>query len=192
MFFDHSIRDLAGSTIGIIGDGTVGREVGRVAEALGMRVVVAGRKGVEAPKCGRLSLDEVLRISDIITLHCPLTPDTRNMLSLREFDLMQRRPLLINTARGGVVDEAAFCKAFEDGKIAGAGFDVVCDESIRSDHPFIRLLSHPNFILTPHIAWASDEAMQQLADQLADNIDAYYHGVPRHLATRHPAGRNIT
>jgi len=120
----------------------------------------------------------MLATSDVVTLHCPLLPSTRNMIGDAEFDLMARRPLLINTARGGLVDEAALARALKVGKISGAGFDVVTAEPPPADHPFMALLDRPDFILTPHVAWASREAIQALADQLIDNVEAFVRGTP--------------
>ena len=125
----------------------------------------------------------VLAHSDIITLHCPLNDRTRHMIGAAEFARMGRKPLLINTARGGLVDESAVGPALEAGQISGAGFDVVSVEPPPPDHPFMSLIRRPDFILTPHVAWASDEAMQGLADQLIDNIDAFVRGEPRNLVT---------
>jgi glycerate dehydrogenase len=122
--------------------------------------------------------EQVLRESDVITLHSPLMPSTRNMISTDEFAMMARRPLLINTARGGLVDEIALERALREGQISGAGFDVVTAEPPPPDHPLMRLLDLPNFILTPHVAWASAEAVQGLADQLIDNIEAFQTGRP--------------
>jgi glycerate dehydrogenase len=127
--------------------------------------------------------DEVMRTSDIITLHCPLTTSTQNMISQREFAMMERRPLLINTARGGLVDEEALVTALDKGQISGAGFDVVTQEPPPADHPLMKIAGRPNFILTPHVAWASQEAIQSLADQLVDNIEAFWSGDPRNLVT---------
>ena len=126
---------------------------------------------------------EVMRRSDIITLHSPLTPATRNMIGAAEFALMEKRPLLINTARGGLVDEAALYHALTTGRIAGAGFDVVTAEPPPADHVMMKLLALPNFILTPHVAWASREAIQGLADQLIDNIEAFQASAPRNVVT---------
>lgn len=123
----------------------------------------------------------MLRQSDIIALHLPLLPSTRNMIAAPEFALMERRPLLINTARGGLVDEEALCEALRTEQIAGAGFDVVTTEPPPADHPFMQLLAFPNFILTPHVAWASREAVQSLADQLIENIELFWRGTPRHV-----------
>ena len=180
-YFDYPINDLAGATLGIIGDGALGQAVAAIGRSLGMRVLFSSYKGV--PGMGPLytPFEEVVRTSDIVTLHCPLLPATRNMIAAPEFALMERKPLIINTARGGLVDESALAEALTLGQIGGAGFDVVTTEPPPSDHPFMRLLDRPNFILTPHVAWASREAIQGLADQLTENIELFWRGNPRHL-----------
>lgn len=177
-FFDHPIRDLAGSTLGIIGDGALGQAVGRLGQALGMRVLFSAHKGRAGQ--GRLytPFEETLRVSDVLTLHCPLTPQTRHMIGATEFAQMARKPLLINTGRGGLVDETAVGPALDAGHLSGAAFDVTEVEPPPLDHPFMGLLNRPNFILTPHVAWASSEAVQALADQLIDNIEAFVDGKP--------------
>lgn len=180
-YFDHPIRDLAGSTLGVIGDGALGRSVADLGRAFGMKVLFAAYKGSSGMGPLYTPFDEVMRISDVITLHSPLLPETRNMIAAREFAMMERRPLLVNTARGGLVDEAALRDALVAGQVAGAGFDVVTEEPPSPDHPLMRLLDLPNFILTPHVAWASQEAIQGLADQLIDNIEAFQAGAPRNL-----------
>ncbi len=123
----------------------------------------------------------MLATSDIITLHCPLTPQSRGMIAMPEFRAMARRPLIINTGRGGLVDEAALVQALDEGLIAGAGFDVTDGEPPAADSPMMRIAARPNVILTPHVAWASDEAQQTLADQLIDNIDNFVAGRPSNL-----------
>ncbi|GJD50350.1 Glycerate dehydrogenase [Methylobacterium crusticola] len=178
-FFDHPIRDLAGSTLGIVGDGVLGRAVAEIGRALGMRVLFAAYKGVEGMGPLYTPFDEVMRVSDVITLHCPLMPATRGLVGPREFALMERRPLLINTARGGLVDEAALVAALDAGQIGGAGFDVVTQEPPAADNPLMAAAARPNVILTPHVAWASQEAIQSLADQLVGNIEAFWAGRPR-------------
>lgn len=178
-FFDYPIRDLAGSTLGIIGDGALGQAVAQIGRALGMRVLFSAYKGSSNMGPLYTPFETVLAQSDIITLHCPLMPATRNMIGAAEFALMKQRPLLINTARGGLVDEVALVSAMENGLLGGAGFDVVTQEPLAADHPFSQLLSRPDFILTPHVAWASDEAVQGLADQLIDNVEAWQRGEPR-------------
>jgi len=124
---------------------------------------------------------QVLETSDVITLHSPLTPATRHMIGMAEFRAMKRRPLIINTARGGLVDEAALVEALDAGLISGAGFDVVTEEPPSPDNPLVRAAGRPNVILTPHVAWASDEAQQALADQLMDNIENFVAGRPSNL-----------
>ena len=182
-FFDYPIGELHGATLGIIGNGALGQATANIGRALGMRVLLAGRKGSPGLEPGYTPFDEVLAQSDVLSLHCPLRPETRNLIGAAEFDKMSRRPFLINTARGGLVDEAALVVAIKAGQIAGAGFDVVSQEPPPVDHPFNELRDHPNFILTPHVAWASDEAMQTLADQLIDNIEAWASGFPRNVMT---------
>ena len=177
-YFDYPIRDLAGSTLGIIGDGVLGRAVADLGRAFGMKVLFSDYKGTTGMGPLYTPFEQVLRESDVITLHSPLMPSTRNMISTDEFAMMARRPLLINTARGGLVDEIALERALREGQISGAGFDVVTAEPPPPDHPLMRLLDLPNFILTPHVAWASHEAVQGLADQLVDNIEAFERGQP--------------
>lgn len=183
-FFDHPIRDLAGSTLGIVGDGELGQSVAAVGRALGMRVLFSGHKGRSGQ--GRLytPFEQLLSEADILTLHCPLNERTRHMIGAPEFAQMARRPLLINTARGGLVDEAAVGAALDAGWISGAAFDVTSAEPPPADHPFMALLDRPNFVLTPHVAWASAQAIQALADQLIDNIEAFAAGAPRHQVGR--------
>jgi glycerate dehydrogenase len=180
-FFDHPIDDLAGSTLGLVGQGALGSSVRRIAEAFGMRVLVAGRKGDDTPPPGRTPFAQVLAESDVVTLHCPLTPQTRGLVGRAEFALMARRPLLINTARGGLVDEDALVEALDSGRIAGAGFDVATQEPPPPGHPLMRLAGRPNVLVTPHVAWASRQAIQGLADQLIDTIEAFAAGTPRNL-----------
>jgi len=179
-YFDHPVRDLAGATLGIIGAGALGQAVGRLGAAFGMRVLFAARRGAP-PGANSTPFEQVLRDSDVLTLHVPLRPDTRGLIGAAQFALMTRRPLLINTARGGIVDEAALAQALRSGQIAGAGFDVAEAEPPPADSILMSLLGLPNFILTPHVAWASQEAIQGLVDQLVDNIDAAWHGEPRNV-----------
>lgn len=180
-YFDYPIRDLAGSTLGIIGDGVLGRAVADLGRAFGMKVLFSDYKGTTGMGPLYTPFEQVLRESDVITLHSPLMPSTRNMISTDEFAMMARRPLLINTARGGLVDEIALERALREGQVSGAGFDVVTAEPPPPDHPLMRLLDLPNFILTPHVAWASHEAVQGLADQLVDNIEAFERGQPTNM-----------
>lgn len=180
--FDHPIRDLHGATLGLIGSGSLGSGVAKLAEAFGMRVLRAEHKGVGSIRPGYTAFETVLRESDAITLHCPLTAETTNLISTDELRAMKASALLVNTGRGGLVDEPALIQALREGWIAGAGFDVITAEPPPVGHPMLdpALLALPNFLLTPHVAWASRPAMQTLADQLIDNIEAFVAGEPRH------------
>jgi len=178
--FTRPIHDLYGSTLGIIGHGSLGRGVARLAEAFGMRVLIAEHKGATEVREGYTPFEMVLQEADVITLHTPLTPQTRHLIGAREFLMMKPTAILINTARGGLVDEAALVDALKSGAIAGAGFDVLSVEPPRQGNPLLDL-DLPNFILTPHVAWSSREAMQTLADQLIDNIEAFVRGEPRNV-----------
>ncbi len=179
--FDHPIRDLHGATLGLIGSGTLGKGVARLAEAFGMRVIRAERQGAAVVRPGYTAFDQVLAEADAISLHCPLTPETTGLIGEAELRAMKPTALLINTARGGIVDEAALISALKEGWIAGAGFDVITAEPPPVGHPMVdpELLAMPNFLLTPHVAWSSRPAMQALADQLIDNIEAFVAGAPK-------------
>ena len=181
-FFTHDIGDLHGSTLGIIGEGAIGQSTAAIGRAFGMRVLFADHAPPKMDGVTFTPHDQVLAESDVISLHCPLLPSTRNLIDLAAFRRMKRNALLINTARGGLVDEAALIQALDEGLIAGAGFDVLTVEPPRDGHPLLDV-RRPNFILTPHIAWASDGAMQFLADQLIDNIERWDAGSPQHLVT---------
>ncbi len=178
--FTQPISDLYGSTLGIVGYGGLGKAVRKLAEAFGMRVLVAEHKGASTVREGYTNFDSVIAQSDVITLHLPLKEATRHMISTREFEMMKRSAILINTARGNLVDEAALEAALVTGRIAGAGFDVLGVEPPREGNRLLDL-KLPNFILTPHVAWRSRQAMQILADQLVDNIEAFVAGQPRNV-----------
>jgi glycerate dehydrogenase len=180
-FFNHPIRDLAGSTLGIFGRGTLGQSVARIAEALGMQVIFAARKGASQVEPGYRSFEEVLETADIISFHMPLTPETRNLIGMDEFRQMKRCPLIINTARGGLVNEADLVQALDEGLIAGAGFDVLTKEPPAPDNPLLTILDRPNVIVTPHVAWASDEAMQSLWAQVIGHVENFQKGSPSNV-----------
>ena len=175
---DYPIEDLHGATLGIVGGGALGSSVHRLAEAFGMRVLLAERKGAGAIRAGYASFDTVLADSDVITLHLPLTPETRHLIGTPELARMRKTAILINTARGGLVDESALAAALKQRRIAGAAFDVLTEEPPRSGNPLLDL-DLPNFILTPHNAWASRTAMQAMADQLIENLEAFARAAPR-------------
>lgn len=181
-FFDHPIGDLHGSTMGIVGGGTLGQGVAALARAFGMRVLFAGVTPGTEGRPDRTPLQQVLAEADVISLHCPLTPATRHLFGSVQLRQMKRSAILINTSRGGLVDESALATALTEGWIAGAGFDVLTSEPPTQGNPLLDLRL-PNFILTPHVAWASRNAMQGLADQLIDNLELFVKGTPRNLLT---------
>jgi glycerate dehydrogenase len=181
-FFTHDIGDLHGATLGIVGEGAIGQGTAAIGRAFGMRVLFADHPPPKMEGVSFTPHDEVLERADVISLHCPLLPSTRNLIGMDAFRKMKRNALLINTARGGLVDEAALIRALDEGLIAGAGFDVLTVEPPRNGNPLLDV-RRPNFILTPHVAWASDGAMQFLADQLIDNIELWAAGKPQHLVT---------
>ena len=175
-YFDHPIHDIAGSTLGIIGFGALGKSVAVRAEALGMKVIATDHHDFP----GRVDLSTLLRDSDIITLHCPLTDETRNIIGRDQLQQMKKHALLINTARGGLVDESALAEALKSGEIGGAGIDVLITEPPVNGNVLLDK-TIPNLIVTPHVAWASVEAMTGLSDQLMDNIEAWVAGSPRNV-----------
>ena len=181
-FFTHDIGDLHGATLGIIGEGAIGQATAAIGRAFGMRVLFADHPPPKMQGVTFTPHDQVLAEADVISLHCPLLPATRNLINLEAFRKMKRNALLINTARGGLVDEAALVQALDQGLIAGAGFDVLTVEPPRDGNPLLDV-RRTNFILTPHVAWASDGAMQFLADQLIDNIELWCAGTPQHLVS---------
>lgn len=180
--FTHEIGELFGATMGIIGEGAIGRGTAAIARGFGMRVLFAYHASSKKKDVVLTPLDQVLAESDVLSLHCPLSAATRDMIGIDELRKMKRSALLINTARGGLVNEAALVQALDEGLIAGAGFDVLTTEPPTNGNPLLDL-HRPNFILTPHIAWAAAEAMQFLADQLVDNIEAWVAGKPQNLVT---------
>lgn len=176
---DHPISDLAGSRLGIVGYGALGKKVAGIARAFGMQVWAASRSPVTDPGVHQVELDELLSQCDVVSLHLPLSDQTRNLIGARELGLMKPGALLINTARGGLVDEEALATVLMEGRI-GAGFDVLSSEPPAPSNPLLGLRL-PNFVLTPHVAWASYGAMQTLADMLIDNIEGWQAGAPRNL-----------
>ena len=173
---DYPITELAGKRLGIIGCGELGQAVARVAEVFGMQVLIAERPG-GGPSPGRLPLTELLPQVHALSLHCPLADNTRGLIGANELSLMRKDAFLINTARGGIVDEAALAEALRRGEIAGALVDVLSVEPPPADHPLLAP-DIPNLILTPHVAWASREARQRLTDAVAGNIRAFAAGQP--------------
>ncbi len=176
---DYPIAELAGKTMGIIGYGVLGKAVAKIARAFGMQVMIAARPGMSACE-GRIALDELLSRVDILTIHCPLANNTRDLIGKRELANMKQGALLINTARGGIVDEGVLANALREGHLGGAGVDVLSIEPPREDSPLLAQ-DIPNLIVTPHIAWASREARQRLVDKVAGNIRAWLSGQAQNL-----------
>ncbi|MDA8362608.1 MAG: D-2-hydroxyacid dehydrogenase [Gammaproteobacteria bacterium] len=170
--------DLAGATLGIIGAGALGLAVARLGQAFGMNVLLAEHRGAETVRPQRVPFDQVLSDSDVISLHLPLTPQTRHLIGSRELSRMKRNAILVNSARGGVVDEAALLAALRAGNLGGACLDVLSEEPPAADHPLLSA-DLPNLLITPHIAWASSQAQQRLADEVVENIAAFFRGEPR-------------
>jgi len=177
-FFNHPIADLAGSRLGIIGEGVIGQNMARIARGFNMDVVFSAHKGVSGLGSLYTPWDEVIETSDVITLHSPLMPATRNMISTPELERMKPTAILVNTSRGGLVDEAALADALERGLIAGAGFDVLTKEPPTPDNPLLKVLKRSNFILTPHTAWASDEAQAEVWRQVIFHLEQFQAGQP--------------
>lgn len=183
--------ELSGKTLGIVGLGRIGRRVAQVAEALGMKVIAAGRPGSHAAASAsggaadadgsgipRVDLEALLRESDVVSLHCPLTADTRGMIDRDALALMKPTAFLVNTARGKLIHEADLAAALNEGRIAGAALDVLSAEPPGSDNP---LLTARNCVITPHIAWASLEARTRLLGIAVDNVARFFAGSPTHV-----------
>jgi glycerate dehydrogenase len=177
---DHPVMELRGKTLGIVGFGTIGQRVAEVARAFGMQIVIAqsSRKqsgSVKFDAGKRLPLPELLSTADIVSLHCPLTADNRRMIDAQAIAHMKPQALFINVSRGGLVDEQALADALKDGRIAGAGIDVLSEEPPVNGNPLLAD-DIPNIIVTPHSAWASREARQALVHQVASIIEAFIEG----------------
>ena len=174
---DYPITELEGKTLGIIGYGELGQAVAKVGVAFGMRILVAQSSTGHSDNA-RVPLDTLLQQSDVVSLHCPLTEQTRGLIGERELARMKPNALLINTARGGIVDETAIVSALRHGVIGGAGFDVLSIEPPPSGHPLLAG-DIPNLIVTPHTAWASRESRQRLLNEVGENVRDFFSGRPR-------------
>ncbi|MFC4158146.1 D-2-hydroxyacid dehydrogenase [Chitinimonas lacunae] len=175
--FGAPIIELAGRTLCLVGSGALGRRTGEIATALRMRVIHAERRDASVVRPGYTAFHAALAEADVVSLHCPLTPATANLIGATELARMRPGALLINTARGGLVDSDALLAALQSGHLGGAGLDVLPEEPPPENHPLLRA-ALPNLLITPHIAWASHAAMSRMADQLIDNIDAFAAGKP--------------
>ena len=180
-FWERPLVELAGKTLGVVGFGDIGGGVGAAASALGMHVAAYAPRPKPKPAYGPfefVDLDELLRRSDVVSLHCPLTPENEGMINAERIALMKPTALLINTARGQLVNEADLAAALKDGRIGGAGLDTVTAEPMRTDNP---LMDAPNCVVTPHIAWATRESRVRLMERAADNVRAFLAGSPTNV-----------
>jgi glycerate dehydrogenase len=173
--------ELSGKKLGIVGYGSIGQTVARMARAFGLEVLIAMRPGVEGPAAaGRVPLRQMLREADIISLHCPLTPETRNLIDRQSLSLMKPTAFLINTARGALIDEAALVAALRDKRIAGAALDVITEEPPSAGHPIISAAKElDNLIVTPHTAWSARDSRERLLKEVEENIAAFLRGQDR-------------
>ena len=179
--FDFSTVELREKKLGIVGYGNIGRRAAEMARGLGMEVLISARPGsAPAQSSGRHPLDEVLASSDFVSLHCPLTPITKNLIDSRALGLMKPTAFLINTARGALIDEAALIHALREKRLAGAALDVISREPPAADHPIIKAAKElDNLLVTPHCAWSAREARERLMDEVAENILAFTQGRDR-------------
>ncbi|MBV8048917.1 MAG: D-2-hydroxyacid dehydrogenase [Paludibacterium sp.] len=176
--YEAPVRDLGGACLVVVGSGGIGQALAARARAFGMTVLFAERKGVASPRPGYCRFEEGLARADVLSLHCLLTPETRGLIGRAELAAMKRGALLINTARGELVEETALLQALESGHLGGAGLDVLRVEPPPADAPLLSS-ALPNLIVTPHVAWASEQAMARLAAQVVDNVTAFLAGEAR-------------
>ena len=179
-FLDHPIIELSDKTLGIIGHGTLGKQVAALAAAFGMQVLIATNPVSKKTQAGTLPLEEVLKSADFLTLHVPFTPHTKNLISRKELELMKKTAFLINTARGGIVNEQDLADCLKNKQIAGAAVDVLVNEPPQEGNPLLDP-SLPNLLLTPHIGWGSIESRKRLLTILHRNIAAFLQGTPTNL-----------
>ncbi|WP_461481635.1 2-hydroxyacid dehydrogenase [Porticoccus sp.] len=180
---DFPVMELAGKTLGIVGYGQLGKAVAEIGRAFGMAVKVASLPWRHGDAAGRVPLDQLLREADVLSLHCPLTEETRGLIGRRQLAMMKNSALLINCARGGLVDEQALAEALEDGEIAGAGVDVLSEEPPVNGNPLLNP-ELPNLIVTPHCAWGARESRQRLIRQVADNLRGFLAGAPANVVNQ--------
>ncbi|MCK9115624.1 2-hydroxyacid dehydrogenase [Haemophilus influenzae] len=173
-YFDYPITDVRGSTLGVFGKGCLGTEVGRLANAVGMKVLYAEHKDATVCREGYTPFDEVLKQADIVTLHCPLTETTKDLINAETLSKMKKGAFLINTGRGPLIDELALVDALKTGHLGGAALDVMVKEPPEKDNPLILAAkTMPNLIITPHIAWASDSAVTTLVGKVMQHIEEF-------------------
>jgi glycerate dehydrogenase len=182
---DFASVELRGKKLGIIGYGNIGRAVAEMARGFGLEVMIAARPGsIEPIRSGRVPLPELFRQADVITLHCPLTPKTKNLINTETLSLMKPTALLINTARGALIDETALIQALREKRLAAAALDVISHEPPPADHPIIQATKElDNLLVTPHTAWSARESRERLLKEVANNIGAFFEGKPRNIVT---------
>lgn len=180
VFLDYEVNDIHSSRIGIVGTGMIGRAMGNMAAGIGMDVVYynRGKKDGDLPL---VSFDELLETCDAISLHCPLNGETRDLFTLAEFKRMKKGAVIINAARGGIVNERDLAEGLHSGVLAGAALDLTEQDPIKPDEPLLKLMDLPNFIMTPHVAWSSQQAMQGLIDRAIENINQWNNGTATNL-----------
>ena len=177
--------ELGGKKLGVVGYGNIGQAVGQMARSFGMEILIAARPGGESPIArDRVPLERVLRDADVVSLHCPLTPQTKNLINAQTLSLMKPTAFLINTARGALIDEAALIDALRGKRIAAAALDVISKEPPPADHPIILAAKElDNLIVTPHTAWSARESRERLLVDVRENIEAFLRGLPRNLVS---------
>jgi glycerate dehydrogenase len=175
---NRRVFNLYNKKIGIIGKGSIGKQVAKLARAFSMQV-----EFISAQNLKKAQLHKFLKKQDIITLHCPLNKNTKDLIASKELTIMKKSAVIINTARGGIINELALVNAIKKKTIAGAGIDVTTAEPPKKNHPYYQIIKNSNFVWTPHTAWASEEALQASMDQLILNINEFYLGKPRNLVS---------
>lgn len=184
--FGKPFHNLSGATIGLVGMGEIGKATAKKANALGMKVVFCARKKIntdQIPYATQVEFSDLLKDSDIVSIHCDLNPTSQGLIGAEQIKLMKHHAILINTARGGIVDEFAVVRAIRNQRLGGLAFDVFETEPPKSNAPLLSIASLPNVLITPHIAWASEEAMQHLGDTTSNNISSFLNGTPDNLVT---------
>ncbi|SDF13693.1 glycerate dehydrogenase [Dyadobacter soli] len=179
-YWKTPLTELAGKTMGLIGLGDIGSQVARIAAAFGMKVIAYRKHPAPTEGVEMVSLDEIFRQSDVVSLHCPLTEETREIVNRDSLSKMKRSAVVLNTGRGPLIHEQDLADALQNGTIAAAGLDVLSVEPPKADNP---LLSAPNCVITPHVAWATFEARERLLQMVADNLAGFQSGNPRNVVS---------
>lgn len=179
-YWKSPLTELAGKTMGLVGFGDIGSQVAKIAAAFGMKVIAHRRNPEPVEGVDMVPLDDLFRRSDVISLHCPLTDETKGMINRESIARMKSNAIVLNTGRGPLIEEADLAEALRNGTIAGAGLDVLSTEPPRADNP---LLAAPNCVITPHVAWATFEARKRLLQMVAENLEGFLKGKPRNVVS---------